>query len=147
MATACVEREEPVTEVRTMCLRCPGVELVPGRGSSPEIDFFDCPACHRNYARKPGQSLTYRWLHPVSLPLYSVLFDSNPLSRASHIADLFIQQQSRPRLRQMIAEIEEELTRPTQQVREILDNPQTEGQCREYLREFVTCVRAKVGAG
>lgn len=41
----------------------------------------------------------------------------------------------------MIDEIELELTQPTQQVRDILDNPQTEEQCRQFLREFVAKVR------
>ena len=44
-------------------------------------------------------------------------------------------------LLRMVEEIELELTHPTQQVRDILDNPQTEEQCRQYLREYVTTVR------
>jgi hypothetical protein len=129
-----------------MCLRCAGVELIPFGRSSPEIEFFDCPVCHRRYARKPGRSLTYAWLDSVSLPLYSVLFDSDPLTRVSHVAELFVQQKSGDQLRHIVAEIEEELEGPTQRVREILDNPQTEEQCRDYLREFVRCVRARLDA-
>jgi hypothetical protein len=41
----------------------------------------------------------------------------------------------------MIEEIELELTHPTQQVRDILGNRQTEEQCREFLREFVAKAR------
>jgi len=75
-----------------------------------------------------------------------VLFDSNPLMRVSQIADLFIEQIPADQLRQMVAEILEELERPTQKVRDILDNPQTEEQCRDYLREFAICIRARLGA-
>ncbi len=44
----------------------------------------------------------------------------------------------------MIEEIQLELSQPTQQVRDILDNPQTEEQCREFLREFVAEARTRL---
>jgi hypothetical protein len=47
--------------------------------------------------------------------------------------------------RRMIEEIELELTQPTQQVRDILDNPQTEEKCRQFLREYVANVRTALG--
>jgi hypothetical protein len=73
-------------------------------------------------------------LHPISLVLYEILFDSNPLERLEKSGG-----PSEPPevLLRMAEEIELELTQPTQQVRDILDNPQTEEQCRQYLREFV----------
>jgi hypothetical protein len=43
----------------------------------------------------------------------------------------------------MIEEIELELQRPTQNVREILDNPQSEEECREFLQAVVTYIRAQ----
>ena len=123
-----------MTERRAMCLRCSKVELIPCGPFGHEIEFFDCPACHRRYARKPGGSLTFRWLHPISLVLYEILFDSNPLERLEKSGG-----PSEPPevLLRIVEEIELELTHPTQQVRDILDNPQTEEQCRQYLREFV----------
>jgi hypothetical protein len=44
----------------------------------------------------------------------------------------------------MVEEIELELAQPTQQVREILDNPQTEEQCRAYLRDFAAKARGRL---
>lgn len=119
-----------------MCLRCTEVELAPAEPFVPKIEFFDCPACHRQYARKPGQSLTFRWLHPISIALYSILFDSEPLLGLAQSPKL-----SEPERRRMIEEIELELTQPTQQVRDILDNPQTEEECRQFLGEFVARLR------
>jgi hypothetical protein len=130
---------------QTTCLRCPEIALAPV-DSSPEIEIFDCPACHRRYARKPGRSLTFAWLHPVSLPLYSVLFDSDPLSRVSHVAEQFIKENPVEALRRSVEEIDLELTQPTQHVRDIVDSPQAEEQCREFLRAFVTKIRARLDA-
>ncbi len=130
-----------MTKRRAMCLRCNGVELAPSGPAAPEIEFLDCPACRRRYARKPGGSLTFRWLHPVSLLLYEILFDSNPLQRLEKSGG-----PSKPpeELLRMVEEIELELAQPTQQVRDILDNPQTEEECRQYLREYVTRVRGRL---
>jgi len=131
-----------MTERREVCLRCPGVELVPSGPFRPEIEFFDCPACQRRYALKPGRSLTFRWLHPISLLLYGILFDVNLVGRARALLQAAEQLPNQPNAtRRMIDEIELELTQPTQQVRDILDNPQTEEQCRQFLREFVAKVR------
>jgi len=110
--------------------------------SSEEITFFECPSCHRHYARRPGHSLTYRWLHPVSLALYRILFNQEPLSAAPFVADELMRGRSRDASLKMIEEIEWELKRPTQNVREILDNPQSEDECREFLQAVVTYIRA-----
>jgi hypothetical protein len=128
---------------RAMCLRCVGVQLVLSEPLGPEIEFFDCPVCRRSYARKPGRSLTFRWLHPISLVLYDKLIDANPRGRARALPDATPQPSHQPeRARRIIEEIELELSQPTQQVRDILGNPQTEEQCREFLREFVAKMRA-----
>jgi len=127
-----------MTERRAMCLRCNRVELVPSGPPVHRIEFFDCPACLRRYARKLGGSLTFRWLHPISLVLYEILFDSNPLERLDRSG---VPSKPPEALLRMVEEIELELTHPTQQVRDILDNPRTEEQCRQYLREYVTRVR------
>ncbi len=41
----------------------------------------------------------------------------------------------------MAQEIESELERPTQQVRDILDNPQPEDTCREFLANVAKRLR------
>jgi hypothetical protein len=87
--------------------------------------------------------LTYRWLHPVSLALYCILFNRAPLSAAPFVAEELMRGRSRDASLKMIEEIELELQRPTQNVREILDNPQSEEECREFLQAVVTYIRAQ----
>ena len=135
-----------MTEPRAFCLRCTEVELVSSGPFIPEIEFFDCPACQRSYARQPGRSLTFRWLHPISLVLHSVLFDANLDGRPRSLLKAAEQPPKRPEeARRRIEEIELELTHPTQLVRDILNNPQTEEQCRQFLREYVARVRTALG--
>ena len=124
------------------CLRCPGVELRRLPESTKDIMFFECRSCQRQYAQRLGRSLTYRWGHPVTLPLYIVLFDSEPWSRAQATADHFLKACSRDELARMIEEIDLELHHPTQNVRDILDNRASEEKCREFLHAFVTHVRS-----
>ena len=125
------------------CLRCSGAKLTRLPESPEEITFFVCPSCHRHYAQRPGHSLTYRWLHPVSLALYPILFNREPISAAPSVAEELMRVCSRDALPKMIEEIELELQRPTQNVREILDNPQSEEECREFLHAVVTYIRAQ----
>src|SRR5215510_11796280 len=126
------------------CLRCLNVFLEE-RDSHTSIDFFECPNCHRRYARRKGGNLTYRWLHPISLPLYTILFVQNPVARANEITEMQFppDQFSIDSLRHMVEEIDLELESPTQQVLEILDNPQSEAECREFLRAFSLCLKSR----
>jgi hypothetical protein len=78
--------------------------------------------------------------------LYPILFDVNLVGRARAMLQAAQQPPNQPEpARRMIEEIEVELTQPTQQVRDILDNPQTEEQCRQFLREYVANVRSALG--
>jgi hypothetical protein len=77
----------------------------------------------------------------VSLPLYCVIFENDPVARAPEVAKMFFQQESPHVLATMIREIEFELQRPTQQVREIVNNIASEEQCREFLTAFLNCLR------
>ncbi len=71
--------------------------------------------------------MTFRWLHPISLVLYGILFDGKLKERARSLLEAAQQPPNQPEeTRRMIDEIELELTQPTQKVRDILDNPQTE---------------------
>ncbi len=127
--------------VNPSCLRCEDRELESRSGSAGEVEFFRCPSCCREFARKTGRALTYRWLHPVSLPLYCILLDRDPMFRVGEVATMFGKQRSAVELSSMLDEIELELEEPTQEVRLILDNPQSEDLCREFLREFVRRLR------
>lgn len=127
------------------CPRCPGVSLIRSPDSSREIDFFECPSCRRHYARKQHGALTYRWLHPVTLALYGVIFHEDPVPHAKRIADSFAKDRRPEDLLAMVDEIELELEQPTVPVREALDNYATERKCREYLAAFVSHARSRLG--
>src|SRR6266436_316745 len=118
-----------------LCLRCK-TEALSQLPSTPDIAFFECPACRRQYALEPGKQLTFRWLHPISLPLYGVMFDDMPTERAEAEAKLFVKQKPASYLRTMIEEIRLELRDPTQQVRDIVDCRASEEKVREFLRLF-----------
>src|SRR5450755_1859825 len=88
-----------VTKAQTMnqlptCLRCSNVELRLLKSSSREMSFFECSACHRQYAKAQSGLLTYRWGHPVSLALYGVLFETDPVVHARGIAQMFVRDRS-----------------------------------------------------
>jgi len=104
-------------------------------------DYWDCPTCHRPHKRTRSGELTYRWPHPVSLPLYAVLFDDDPLPRVEEVARQLRGQRSAADFKAVLDEIELELVLPTQQCRAILRNPQAEKVCRQFLREVVTWAR------
>lgn len=125
------------------CFRCTGVSLRSLPESSSEIEFLECPSCRRSYARPAGGPLTYRWLHPITVALYGVIFDEDPLPRAESAADDLCRTRSPDELRMLVREIELELKEPTHQVRDALGNRATEEKCREYLRALVARIRAR----
>ncbi len=118
------------------CLRCRRTPLDRLETGDAEIAFFVCPACHRHYALKPGKGLTYRWGHPISLALYSVIFDEDPAREekvSSTAADL-IKDRSNEEIAEMVSEINLELLEPVQKVRDILDCHANEEQLRAFLK-------------
>jgi hypothetical protein len=104
--------------------------------SRADVAFYECPACGRQYCLQPGKQLTFRWLHPISLPLYGVIFEDTPTERAEADAKLFVKQKPPAYLRTMVEEIRLELRDPTQQVRDIVGCTASELNVREFLRLF-----------
>jgi hypothetical protein len=122
------------------CLRCDNVALEP-REAAPSLEFFQCPNCKRSYARAQGQELTERWMGPLSLVLYGVLFEQHPAGKAEEIARQFLDQRSPADLRLIVQGIRDELARPTQKVRDILPGMAgSEAELREFLRRFADTV-------
>lgn len=128
------------------CLRCKNVSLKELEPIDLRITFFECPSCRRHYALQPGKPLTFRWGHPISLPLYSVIFDDAPAQRAAAVAASFVKQRSPEQVERFVGEIKLELEEPTQQVRDILDCRATEPELREYLCGFVEHVEQLLAA-
>lgn len=116
------------------CLRCKSAELEVLPLSNERITFFQCPECQRQFAQTPGKGLAERWLGPISLVLYGTIFSECPQDRAESIAAYFRQHETPERCEWIVSEIRQELAHPTQQVRDILDQPQSEADLREFLQ-------------
>ena len=124
------------------CLRCDTVALRALPGSGEGVSFYECPVCLRHYSQKQGGSLTYRWLNPISLALYGVLFEREPLRYVQRSTQQLLRGRTQDEVSTMVREIEQELGHPTQQVREILDNVASEEACRSFLAELVYSFKA-----
>jgi hypothetical protein len=125
-----------------MCLRCDQVALVSVPVDAADIQFFRCPRCTRNYARKSGKPLTFRWGHPISLALYPVIFERAPVAVSAAQIDRVLGQTAFADLAAALAEIRLELASPTQPVRDMLDCVAPEAELRQYLDLY--CERGDV---
>ena len=115
-----------------------GTAVTRDRAETARDSFFECPACGRHYARKPGKGLTFRWLHPISLALYDVIFDDHPArpETVSRNAESLLRQWTQDQIAAAIEEVRLELANPTQEVRDVLDCRATESELREFLRRL-----------
>jgi transposase-like protein len=131
-----------VTAPRVACPRCKTITLEVLE-ASPEITFYRCPHCERHYARKPGIGLVDRWLSPVSLALYGVIYEPDAILHAPRIARELASARDRASIEALAREIQLELDEPTQRVAEILDMAalKTEEHLREFLRLVVEHLR------
>jgi hypothetical protein len=84
--------------------------------------------------RKNGGALCFRWLHPISLVLYPVSFEADPVQHCEHVVEMFAKEKSNEQIRLIVQEIKLELDDPTQQVRDILECNASEEDLRKYLR-------------
>ena len=78
------------------CFRCNG-EL---ENTTPEkvddINFYSCKSCSCAYTKNTEGRIYDRWLMPITLPLYGVIFEKDPLSKVEHIvADMASREKAR----------------------------------------------------
>ncbi len=100
------------------CPRCGG-PLVLSPDSDATITFYDCLSCPWYFAQIPGQDLHDRWGSPLSIALYSQIFEKHPEQTAEENAKALLSQ--RPdMIAAILDEIGRELQSPTQKVSEIL---------------------------
>jgi hypothetical protein len=133
--------ENLAAQAAPLCLRCRNIRTRYLEGWSQNITFFECPSCHRQYARDKSGTLTFRWPHPISLALNCVLFSENPIAEAPRVAKLLASKPSSLAVDAMAGEIELELEQPTQDVRNIVNNPQSEEVCRQFLADVARQLR------
>ena len=126
------------------CLRCETTQLTVLPESNDQITFYVCPSCHRHFAQKPGRGLCDRWLSPISLVLYGIQFEPKPQAHYQGVAQSLLHHKSREKIAWMVEEIEHELRKPTQQVRDILDLSHSEEDLRQFLRLVVDYWKASL---
>jgi hypothetical protein len=112
------------------CLRC-AVPLSP-TGQADPLRFHQCPRCGRAFTERADGTLVERWLGPLSVALYGVIFDPRPQEpeRVRAVADTLGHLDAS----RIAAEIRLELAHPTQPVGEIV-GPMRAGE--DDLREFL----------
>ncbi len=121
---------------RQNCLRCETVQLRVISTSTQEITFYECPSCSRHFAQKLGQGLCDRWLSPIGIVLYGIIFERYPQDAYQRIAEQFLEQRAGD-IPLLIEEITQELQKPTQNVCDILDLQQNERDVRAFLQLVV----------
>jgi len=122
------------------CPRCGG-PLVMDSDSDATMTFYNCPSCPWHFAQKPGQGLHDRWLSPLSIALYSQIFEKHPDQTAEENAKALLSQ--RPDLiAEILREIDRELESPTQKVSEIFNflYP-NEDNLRIHLKSLAVALR------
>jgi hypothetical protein len=104
-----------------ICKRCNNgiLEILPE--SSLEYSFYKCNNCGWNWAQGEGESLHDRWLSPISIVLYSQIYEKNPQLTGEENAKVLLNQKDKAFLMSVIEEIERELSNPIQKVSEIHD--------------------------
>ncbi len=101
------------------CPRC-GRPLALNPDATAKISFYDCPSCSWHFAQAPGESLHDRWGSPLSIALYSQIFEKHPDQTAEENAKALLSQ--RPDLiASILSEIDRELESSTQRVSEIFN--------------------------
>ncbi len=124
------------------CPRCEAVELELTLGN--HVSFAECPRCHRQFRVTAAGDLVEKWLGPLSLVLYPVIFETRPQNEAERIAnELYAASKpgrrsifrsfSRDELGRLLAEMRLELEHPSQKVRDVLALHAEEEDLRQYL--------------
>ena len=127
------------------CPRCKSM-LVQNKETSSTMAFFDCPSCHWHFAQEPGKGLHDRWLSPLSIALYSQIFEEHPENTAEANAETLLSQRS-DMITPLLIEIDRELVAPTQKVSEIHDFAYAkEENLRAHLRLLADALRRKTKA-
>jgi len=94
--------------------------------------------------------LHYRWLHPITLALYNFFYHWETQEEETQ-EDLlewevraFTEKSTPEEFQDAIAEIEAELSQPTQTLSDILPNSRrTEAECRGFLEELLASLKAR----
>ncbi|MGF1761775.1 hypothetical protein [Aliivibrio kagoshimensis] len=120
------------------CYRCKLELTETTPAESGNILFYACEGCGACYAKKAGQQLHDRWQMPITIPLYSLIYEKEPLKIVNNVVNQ-ISRSKRRFVEPIINDIHEELNNPKQKLIEIHDYLYPdEQQFREFLRLVAT---------
>ena len=105
-----------------------------------------CSLCPAQYTRSSDGSLTDRWLSPISLVLYFIIFSKDPREDVPRAIENIRQNHSAELLSNIVSDIRRELDEPKQRVRDILNLMAPEELVSEAdVREFLGLVADGLG--
>lgn len=116
--------------------------------------FFECPSCHRHYRLTANSELVDRWLGPISLVIYPIIYSRHPQDDVERVVKMFserfvppaehrdvLEEESveahRQKVKSIVDDIRAELAKPTQRVRDILNLQFRETVSEQDVREFL----------
>jgi len=121
------------------CFRCKNKTLKPDRQEG-DCNFYECKSCGRKYCQQKGLGLCDAWPCPLGLVLYGMIFENDPVSKATTHADYFLKDHDATTIKSICEDIELELAAPSQKVRDIVNCLASE----ETLREFLSIVAQRL---
>jgi len=121
------------------CIKCLDEIVIPD-----DDGFYRCEKCERRYKLSDTGKLVERWLGPISIVLYPVIFTKSPQNKAEGVAQglyesilpngkRMFRELTLDQIEYLISEINNEISNPTQNVKDILRCVASETDLREYL--------------
>ena len=127
--------------MNVICFRCNKPLLLAEELEA--ISFYKCTSCNRDYAKKPGKGLTDRWLSPLSLVLYDIIFIKERISdEIIENVSNEINHYEAKKVKFIKDDIVEELTNPKQKLIDMLGIQGTEENARDYLKRLLKKLKA-----
>ncbi len=122
---------------KEVCFRCNNDLVITDEHNT--ITFYKCDICKRGYAKSAGKSLTDRWLSPISIVIYDIIYVKQKVSDkiVEGNAMRFLKRLDKEKMEALIEDIDDEINNPKQKLVDMLDlKGTTEEIARDYLRRL-----------
>ena len=119
--------------MKRVCFRCSSnLEDVTPEDSNG-IKFYSCKSCSSQYSENIEGRLFDRWLMPITIPLYCLIFEDDHKSKVEDILNS-IMKEKKSNINILVKHISDELENPKQRISDIHN---FEHLSEENLREFL----------
>jgi|GEM_PF-3021631 len=126
--------------MKLQCFRCDGALIDVSLEELTEIKFFACEHCPCQYTKNVQGRLHDRWLMPMTLALYAVLDEENPLLKVDYVVKQMLAKGQRF-TDALIEHIYQELENPQQQLTDMHSFSYPD---ENKLRQFLLLVKQGV---